>query len=66
MICWGFPTRRSQGRKCGSTPIEYVKRNFRYSILENFNARVDDAVILKRESYWKSVLDTRTHGYNGN
>ncbi len=50
----------------GEKGAEYVKRNFRYSILENFNARVDDATILKRESYWKSVLDTRTHGYNGN
>lgn len=45
---------------------EYVRRNFRYSILENFNGRVEDAVILRRESYWKEVLDTRRHGYNGN
>jgi len=45
---------------------EYVRRNFRYSILENFNGRVEDSVILRRESYWKEVLDTRCHGYNGN
>lgn len=45
---------------------EYVRRNFQYSILENFNGRVDDDVILRRESYWKTVLDTRRHGYNRN
>ena len=45
---------------------DYIKRNFRYSIIENFNGRTDDAIILRREAYWKSVLDTRAHGYNGN
>ena len=44
----------------------YVRRNFQYSILENFNGRTDDSVILRRESYWKGVLDTRRHGYNAN
>ena len=45
---------------------DYVRRNFQYSILENFNGRVEDDVILRRESYWKTVLDTRRHGYNRN
>lgn len=44
----------------------YLKDNFRYSILENFNGRTDDSIILQRESYWKTVLDTRKHGYNDN
>lgn len=32
--------------------IDYIKRNFQYSILENYNAKVDDSVILERESWW--------------
>ena len=26
----------------------------------------DDAIILEREQWWKVVLMTREHGYNGN
>lgn len=44
----------------------YIKENFQYSIIENFNARVDDARILQREAYWKRVLRTREFGYNAN
>lgn len=46
--------------------FDYVKENFQYSILENSNARMDDGYILKRESWWKETLCTRTHGYNKN
>ncbi len=46
--------------------LAYVKDNFQYSIIENFNARVDDARILQREAYWKRVLCSREFGYNGN
>lgn len=46
--------------------FNYVKENFQYSILENYNARMDDGYILKRESWWKETLCTRTHGYNKN
>ena len=45
---------------------EYFKKHFKYSIIENFNSKVDSEYILKRESYWKEVLDTRRHGYNEN
>lgn len=44
----------------------YVKDNFLYSILENYNARVDDEYILKRESWWKTTLRSREFGYNLN
>ena len=37
-----------------------------YSILENYNARVDDHIVLSRESWWKDVLLTRQFGYNHN
>lgn len=46
--------------------FDYVKQNFQYSILENYNARMDDGYILKRESWWKETLRTREFGYNKN
>lgn len=46
--------------------IDYVRRNFQYTLLENYNARVDDRIILQRESWWKNVLATRDFGYNDN
>ena len=46
--------------------LEYIKKHFQYSILENYNARVDDKVILERESWWKETLKSREFGYNDN
>ena len=46
--------------------IDYFKRHFKFSIIENYNETVDDKVILTRESYWKDVLKTRDFGYNEN
>lgn len=46
--------------------FDYIKQNFQYSILENYNARVDDKVILERESWWKETLQSRDFGYNHN
>lgn len=46
--------------------FDYVKNHFQYSILENYNAKVDDDIILARESWWKETLLTRTWGYNCN
>ena len=46
--------------------FEYIKKNFQYSIIENYNAKIEDEVILERESYWKKVLDSRKHGLNWN
>lgn len=48
--------------------FEYIKENFQYSILENYNARVDDSIILARESWWKLTLGSRVVelGYNRN
>lgn len=44
----------------------YVEENFQYSILENYNARMDDHYILKREMWWKETLKSREFGYNAN
>lgn len=46
--------------------FDYIKNNFRYSILENYNAKVDDSVILKREVWWKKTLQSKKFGYNAN
>ena len=46
--------------------LEYVQQHFLYSILENYNARIDDHVVLKRESWWKETLQSRKFGYNDN
>ena len=47
--------------------FEYIKENFKYSILEIFKSSVDDEIIINRENFWKEVLLTRTDfGYNGN
>lgn len=45
---------------------EYVVKNFQYTILENYDLKTDDNYILKRELWWKKVLDSKNHGYNGN
>lgn len=46
--------------------FNYIKQNFQYSILDIFKSTVDDQIILSRESWWKSVLQTRKFGYNKN
>ncbi|MCG0634974.1 endonuclease [Lactobacillus plantarum] len=48
--------------------FDYVKNNFQYSILENYNSIVDDKFVLSRESWWKKVFDSRNpqFGYNAN
>lgn len=46
--------------------FDYIKQHFQYSILENYNARMDDKYILNRESWWKETLQTRKFGYNNN
>jgi len=46
--------------------FEYIKSNFKYSILDIFKSTVDDQTILMRESWWKEILLTRKFGYNNN
>ena len=46
--------------------FKYIKENFQYTIIENFNAKVDDKYVLEREAYWKEVLQSRKFGYNKN
>ena len=46
--------------------FNYIKQNFQYTILENYNSKIDDEYILKRESYWKKVFRSKEFGYNKN
>lgn len=46
--------------------FDYIKQNFRYSILEIFKSTIDDQTIIERESWWKELLQTREFGYNKN
>lgn len=48
--------------------LDYVKDNFRYSILEHEKSATNDEAIIARESWWKELLLTRNpkFGYNAN
>lgn len=45
---------------------EYIKENFKYSILEIFDTKTKQEYILERENYWKNVFETRRFGMNWN
>ena len=46
--------------------FDYIKENFKYSILDIFKSTIDDQIIIEKESWWKDVLHTREFGYNIN
>ena len=47
--------------------FDYVKKYFQYSLLENYNSRVDSEIICDREQWWKQVLCSKGEsGYNRN
>ena len=52
--------------KMKKSGADHIIDNFTYSILEIFDLRTKDDYIINRESYWKKVFDTKTHGMNFN
>lgn len=46
--------------------MEYIKKYFTWSIIENFNSKVDDSFILERERFWKKVFNSIKCGLNDN
>ena len=46
--------------------FQYIKDNFRYSILDIFKSTTDEKIIIERESWWKETLLSRKFGYNAN
>lgn len=49
-----------------SLDFNYIKENFRYSILDIYKSTTDTQMILERENWWKRVLLSRQFGYNAN
>ena len=47
-------------------PLEYMKENFQFSILDIFKSTTNQEIIIERESWWKEVFLTRKFGYNKN
>lgn len=46
--------------------MNYVKKNFQYSILETFTEETPTKDIIDRENWWKEALLSRAYGYNNN
>ncbi|MNP57084.1 hypothetical protein D3C76_1518780 [compost metagenome] len=46
--------------------VNYAQDNFSFSLLEHHPKIVRDEKIISRELHWKTVLLTRSHGYNRN
>jgi hypothetical protein len=46
--------------------FDHIRKSFRYSILDVFRSTADDRLVLERESWWKTILQTRDFGYNKN
>ena len=47
--------------------LEYARENFRFCLLEYRSMRIDDRIIIERETYWKEALLSRGRfGYNKN
>ncbi|GMO36968.1 MAG: hypothetical protein Ta2B_16840 [Termitinemataceae bacterium] len=46
--------------------LDYIKKNFQYSILEIYKNNTADDLIRNRESWWKNALCSRVFGYNAN
>lgn len=44
--------------------LDYIRRSFHCSIRENYNSKIDDECIPKREQLWMKVLDSKAHGYS--
>jgi hypothetical protein len=46
--------------------FDYIKKNFRYSILDIYKSTTDDEIINERENWWKEILQSKKFGYNDN
>lgn len=67
---WKAYIRTGNGGNVGlkNLTLDYIQRNFRYSILDIYKASTNDQVIIERENWWKEVLLSRHQqfGYNEN
>ena len=65
---WITYVKNGNGGNIGLKKIsfDHIKKFFKYSILDIYKSTTDDQIILKRETWWKEVLQSRKHGYNEN
>jgi hypothetical protein len=65
---WRAYVKTGHGGNVGlkTLPFDYIKQNFKYSILDIYKSTTDDQIIIDRESWWKEVLQSRKFGYNEN
>lgn len=65
---WGAYVKTGHGGNVGlkALTFDYIKKNFKYSILDIYKSTTDDQIIIERESWWKDVLQSRRFGYNEN
>lgn len=63
---WRSYLKNGHGGNIGLKSLEFdhIKENFKYSILDIYKSKTDDEVILKREKWWKEVLQSKKFGYN--
>jgi hypothetical protein len=45
---------------------DYARKNLRFALLEFWSMRTEDQRVIDRETYWKTVLLSRTFGSNRN
>lgn len=45
---------------------EYIRNNFKFTLLEWFDRKIPIEKVIERESWWKNVFETRRFGYNLN
>jgi hypothetical protein len=65
---WKSYVKTGNGGNVGLKILEfdYIKKNFRYSILDIYKSTTDDQIIIERENWWKEILQSRKFGYNEN
>jgi hypothetical protein len=65
---WRAYVKSGHGGNAGLKQLtfDYIKKHFKYSILDIYKSTTDDQIIIDRESWWKEVLQSRQFGYNEN
>lgn len=65
---WETYVKNGHGGNVGLKKLtfDYIKKNFKYSILDIYKSTTDDQIIINRETWWKEVLQSRQFGYNEN
>lgn len=65
---WRAYVKNGHGGNVGLKQLtfDYIKKNFKYSILDIYKSTTDDQTIIERESWWKEILQSKRFGYNEN